>query len=34
MFRTKNTTFDKNHPDDNGPNLKTMRMGLGALRLK
>ncbi len=45
MFRTKNTSFNKNHADDNGLNLKkhigdnglnlkTIRMGLGALRLK
>ena len=34
MFRTKNTSFDKNHAGDNGLNLKTIRMGLGALRLK
>ena len=26
MFRTKNTSFDKNHPDDNGLNLKNIRV--------
>ncbi len=26
MFRTKNTSFNKNHAGDNGLNLKTMRM--------
>ncbi len=34
MFRTKNTSFNKNHAGDNGLNLKNIRMGLGALRLK
>ena len=26
LFRTKNTSFDKNHADDNGLNLKNIRM--------
>ena len=26
MFRTKNTSFNKNHPGDNGLNLKNIRV--------
>ena len=34
MFRTKNTSFNKNHAGDNGLNLKKHPDGFGGASLK